>query len=435
MTDDGEAAEPCATCVDLLRKRLRRIEARVLELVECSTIGVFVEDPDSSLVLIRPKYHWGDSDERQLRLQIELKGAYNDWFEQVRLLFSDAPDRQVKELEETDVFVRRWIEKEQCWELRGTAEENKATFRTRIGAFHRALDVLDDLTKGGIVLVPDTNALIRCPDPSSYATIAGGATYEFVLLPTVLKELDELKVKHRDQDLREKVEGVIRRIKGWGRQGDLLSGVTVDKTVTVRTVPREPDFTRTLRWLDRENDDDRIIASVLELQRAKPSAAILLVTGDVNLQNKAHAASLPHAEPPATKAGLPKPWEGAVLEEMDGPRYFDWGRRMLAVSAEDEALRMTPEFADRISDLLWERDDVSPQFDRPSTEPKRWVYETDRGRTWKRKLRADFDEQYLVAVPRREPPPPKCPECGRRSTHGANFCSHCVKEGRTVALR
>jgi hypothetical protein len=38
---------------------------------------------------------------------------------------------------------------------------------------------------------------------------------------------------------------------------------------------------------------------MLELQRAMPSAVIVLVTSDVNLQNKADAASIPCAESPS----------------------------------------------------------------------------------------------------------------------------------------
>jgi hypothetical protein len=66
----------------------------------------------------------------------------------------------------------------------------------------------------------------------------------------------------------------------------------------------EPRFERTLHWLDPTNQDDRIIASVLELQRAVPSATVILVTGDINLQNKSEAANLPYADPPPESGGV-----------------------------------------------------------------------------------------------------------------------------------
>ena len=51
-----------------------------------------------------------------------------------------------------------------------------------------------------------------------------------------------------------------------------------------------------LSWLDPTIDDDRIIASVLEVQAANPSDQVVLVTGDINLLNKAEAACIDHAE-------------------------------------------------------------------------------------------------------------------------------------------
>ncbi|MDP2766348.1 MAG: PIN domain-containing protein [Candidatus Methanoperedens sp.] len=63
-------------------------------------------------------------------------------------------------------------------------------------------------------------------------------------------------------------------------------------------IAQEPNFNETLHWLDSSNNDDRIIASVLEIQRANPSATVVLVTSDINHQNKAEMANLPFLEPP-----------------------------------------------------------------------------------------------------------------------------------------
>ncbi len=51
-----------------------------------------------------------------------------------------------------------------------------------------------------------------------------------------------------------------------------------------------------LSWLDPAIADDRIIASVLEVQAANPSDQVVLVTGDINLLNKAEAACIDHGE-------------------------------------------------------------------------------------------------------------------------------------------
>lgn len=57
-------------------------------------------------------------------------------------------------------------------------------------------------------------------------------------------------------------------------------------------VATEPDFSNTLNWLNNDNMDDRIIASALEIQKQRTSSLVIIVTGDINLQNKAQMANL-----------------------------------------------------------------------------------------------------------------------------------------------
>ena len=56
------------------------------------------------------------------------------------------------------------------------------------------------------VLIPDTNAIVGNPDPTRYRSIAGDDSFIFLLLPTVLAELDDLKNTHRNPDFREKAK-------------------------------------------------------------------------------------------------------------------------------------------------------------------------------------------------------------------------------------
>jgi predicted ribonuclease YlaK len=61
-------------------------------------------------------------------------------------------------------------------------------------------------------------------------------------------------------------------------------------------VATEPDFEKTRKWLDPNHEDDRIIASALDLQVRHPADSVILVTSDINLQNKAQAAMLTFAD-------------------------------------------------------------------------------------------------------------------------------------------
>jgi predicted ribonuclease YlaK len=142
-----------------------------------------------------------------------------------------------------------------------------------------------------LILVPDTNSLIQFPDPISYRKLFN-EPFTFLITPTVLTELDKLKINHRNEEFRNKVKSVIKRLKGFRNQGNVLEGVTVDKTITIKMTAVEPNFSKTLKWLDPANEDDRIIAGTLELQVRNPADRLVLMTSDINLQNKAQAAML-----------------------------------------------------------------------------------------------------------------------------------------------
>ena len=62
--------------------------------------------------------------------------------------------------------------------------------------------------------------------------------------------------------------------------------------VKFNTIANEPDMKSSLSWLRGDVRDDRIIASVLELQSVNPVSRVILVTGDINLQNKADVAMI-----------------------------------------------------------------------------------------------------------------------------------------------
>ena len=131
-----------------------------------------------------------------------------------------------------------------------------------------------------------------------YGKNFGLNTYIVSIIPTVLSELDELKVKGQDLTFKNKVKKRINQIKGYRKQGNLLDGVTIHRTIIVKMYATEPKFEKTLNWLSPDNKDDRIIASALEIQLKNPSYIVILITSDINLQNKAEMAKLPYIETP-----------------------------------------------------------------------------------------------------------------------------------------
>ena len=120
-----------------------------------------------------------------------------------------------------------------------------------------------------------------------------------MLTSTVLSELDRLKVEHRNADIQDRANKLIRQIKEYRRRGPLTDGVPLVKdTSRIRARAVEPKIEESLPWLDPGNNDDRILASMIEVMRQYPRSLVTLVTRDINLQNKAEFARVVFVEPP-----------------------------------------------------------------------------------------------------------------------------------------
>ncbi len=275
-----------------LRSDLQDLEEGLATLVAISPAKW-----SGGVILGGADYYFDNPNSDQLRLQVSLKLRYDRWFSRFRLLYQSPPTDLGTRIEEAHKTLVNWIDLGGGnYEIVLQPEVNVAAVRAACQPFYEFLNLLG--ASSDVIIVPDTNALIAAPDPQRYKSVAGTEDFTVLLLPTVLAELDNLKNFARVPEFREKVGKIIRRIKGWRRQGSLSEGVVLYRTIRVRAIAEEPNMGETLGWLDPSNKDDRIIASVLEVQVAAPAAHVILVTGDINLQNKAEVARLPYAEIP-----------------------------------------------------------------------------------------------------------------------------------------
>ena len=255
-----------------LRLQFTDVARRLAELVRTLPIRrSTLNDGGGIVVMAMPDFYFDERSAEQKAVQLSLKREYDIAAEILKLLVRGGPDELVNELSEADTQFRSWLDFE-SWSIKLDPIKNGQQVLAALEPLNRILDVLDSTSKELVIVIPETNSLIADADPTSYRSIAGRDSFVFLLLPTVLGELDKLKVEHRNPDVREKARKVIDRIKGWRLQGSLIKGVTVDKCITVRSVYREPDVKNSLSWLDPDNRDDRIIASVLSVQAEFPSS-------------------------------------------------------------------------------------------------------------------------------------------------------------------
>lgn len=297
-----------ASYLDRLRAELGEIRADMEELLDHSTIrNVNPNRGDSDVFFVGASdWGWGPSDSEVTALQMRLFGKYRRWYERFELLFPDATPDVTERINDVDAFLRRWTQRDGSWDhsVPSTIDAAKAAAARQ---FTTLDDLLDLAARAGDAvprLVPDTNALLRNPDLGSYARAVWSPAFIIHLLPTVLSELDDLKDRGRSPELRAQAQGVVRRLKGLRDKGNLAAGVALTKSITVRADAREVDVRAVLDWLDPAVPDDRIVASALRLQSDHPTGTVVLVTSDLNLQNKADAVGLPYIETPPTLASL-----------------------------------------------------------------------------------------------------------------------------------
>lgn len=248
-------------------------------------------------IITGSNYKWEPLSIEAHRLQAKLIEDYRHFCNLLRTLLVGQPSQVKRAFSDAEKLVI------------GTIEQSKTTYlRTTEIALQEAHKCLDnqvaliehlyDSSEGDHVYVPDTNALIYNPNLEGW-DFPDVHRFTIVLTPTVLSEIDQHKVDHRNEEVRKKAESLIRRIKGYRTRGRLTDGVPLrSNKSSLLSIAKEPDFGDTLPWLDPNNADDRYLASFIEVMRMFPRSPTVLVTRDINLQNKAEFARLPFSEPP-----------------------------------------------------------------------------------------------------------------------------------------
>jgi PIN domain len=286
------------TVAEAVSKRIADLRDLLREfLLERSGDLRDVNKPSDSIVFVGLHYAWGDLDQEGRRLQSRLLDEYGRLAALIRALLKTLPAEGARRLDQAQSDLEELIDQSHLTWVK-TREEAFAKAEQALDAQLELIEHLHDPLEGDPIYVPDTNALAWNPDLETWR-FDGVRRFTLILTATVLGELDRLKVEHRSPDFRAKAEGVINRIKSYRARGPLPKGVVLRRHVsTLRAIAIEPQVEGTLPWLDPENNDDRILASLIEVMRQHPRTPVILVTLDINLQNKAEYAGLPFVEPP-----------------------------------------------------------------------------------------------------------------------------------------
>jgi hypothetical protein len=158
------------------------------------------------------------------------------------------------------------------------------------------------------VIVVDSNILLhfRSLEEWPWGELFGEAPIEIVVPTIVMREVDSKKYEARTEKLRKRATSVTRRLASHG-EGKLMR---LPPGVELRVASREPSISYEEYGLTAANQDDQVVATMIELARGLVDGRVLLVSNDSGIRVKARAHGFDVFIPQESLA-LPVPLDGA----------------------------------------------------------------------------------------------------------------------------
>ncbi|MDA3895376.1 MAG: PIN domain-containing protein [Desulfobacteraceae bacterium] len=284
--------------VDNLKEMAGEIQNLLNDLLHRHSSIYLWNTPGGGLTVISAagNYAYQKLDDEGRQVQTNLLEKYRRFNALITVLTQGQPKDTINKATKAHNKIINTIEQTHTWCKNTTEAFNKAD-----QALQDQLSLLNHLydhSNGEVTYVPDTNAIIYNTNLEKW-NFSYISKFTIVFLPTVFSELDSLKINHRNEEVRKKAEKLIRMIKEYRRRGKLTTGVEVVKgKIKVQALAIEPKMEDSLPWLDSTNNDDRLLAGVIEVMRNRPRLPVVAVSRDINFQNKAEFAGIPCVEPP-----------------------------------------------------------------------------------------------------------------------------------------
>ncbi|MBK9279187.1 MAG: hypothetical protein IPM93_13580 [Candidatus Obscuribacter sp.] len=288
-----------SSMVQIVIQRASDIGDETKKLIEEFSSMQPANQSGDSIILLSSSgdHYWDMLPSEGKRIQMTLIPKIRQLQELLRVFSTNLPQPAQQELSRSTQLLFDVIE-----------QHGTTWWRTKKQAMEGVDEIVDNIRSifesyfgtslNDILAVVDTNALLANPDIENWK-FSGATHFTFVLTPAILSELDAHKINHRNPDVREKSDKLVRKIKDYRRRGPLFDGVTVvQNQISLRAIPTEPDMSKSLTWLDPTNSDDRFLASTLEVIGKNLASFVFVVTNDLNLINKADLAGIPVLDVP-----------------------------------------------------------------------------------------------------------------------------------------
>ena len=198
--------------------------------------------------------------------------------------------------------------------------------------------------------------------------LLGSEDLTLVVLPTVIKELDEKKYTAPDTRLKRRAQEVISKFKEIREGKSVPSGIQVDFP---NASIEEVDWVT--RHLNPSNSDDRIIAAAIALKEKYTSDDVLIVTADYGMELKAENYDIKCVSPPEDwkrETRDPRDKENAELQAKLQKFQNAMPDVQLRLSAGDESVEILKISSDELLVDILSEGDIDKELARESEELK-----------------------------------------------------------------
>lgn len=185
------------TVEDNLKEMATEIQLNLKDLLINHSEIYLWNKPNSSVfvVSVSGSYAFSNLKDNGMQIQAKVLDEYRKFHSLLNALLKGQPQDCTNKLAENDDTLLNLIEQKHTW-----CKDVHEAYEKATKALQEELDLLSRLpttSSDSAIIIPDTNALLYNPDIEAWS-FPEISPLLIILLPTVMAELDKLKINHRN---------------------------------------------------------------------------------------------------------------------------------------------------------------------------------------------------------------------------------------------
>ncbi|MBN2651930.1 MAG: hypothetical protein JXR63_06060 [Spirochaetales bacterium] len=270
---------------DNLEADLLRLEKQIISFFK----GLNVENTSFPEGIVGPKFNYSNNlskrkEKIRSKLIFDLKKLELEFFN----LYSKFPDTLEREIQDCFALLLGRLALRPDWILQKDNRKNLDIIRDDFKFLYNLVDSLGSNFEMNhyLLIVPDVDTLINIEDFHVFERLVGKNLAIVAIMKSVMDDIHDVSQMYLDEETTAKAQRVLER----------LNDANLNESYNNLTFSFVEDFklkAMPARWLDFHNDEDVLLADILELSKSYSSAFVVLMSSNIDIQNKAELLKIP----------------------------------------------------------------------------------------------------------------------------------------------